>query len=116
MVCTGACRRGTYLDLTVWKDGRTVVDGGRPVRVSKDDAARFWTMLRPFRPVGKDVTADPSKLFPDFCPVKVQWPADKRGGRPLVCGTYNGAANSLFTAVVQALRSIHVDIAVPGTL
>ncbi|MFL6759992.1 hypothetical protein [Sphingomonas sp.] len=92
-----------------------MLDDGRPARVSKEEAARFSTILLPFRPVRKDATADPSNLFPDLCPVKVQWPADKGGGRLLVCGTYNGASNSLFTAVVEALQSIHVDIAVPGT-
>jgi hypothetical protein len=80
-----------------------------------EDAARFSKILLPFRPVGKDATADPSKLSMDFCPVKVQWPADKSGGRPVVCGTYNGAPDSLFSAVMEALRSIHLDIAVPGT-
>ena len=114
IVCTGVCYRGVNVDVTVWKDGR-IADGARPVRVSTEVAARFSKVLLPFRPVGNDATADPSKLSPDLCPVKVQWPANKRGGRPVVCGTYNRAPDSLFSAVMEALRSIRLDIAVPGT-
>jgi hypothetical protein len=114
IVCLGTCYRGVNLDVTVWKDGR-IIDGARPARVSMEDAARFSKILLPFRPVGKDATVDPSKLSQDFCLVKVQWSAGKRGGRPVVCGTYNRATDSLFSAVMTALRSIHLDIAVPGT-
>jgi hypothetical protein len=114
IVCFSVCHRGTYLQLTIWKDGRMDVDG-RPARVSMADAARFSTILRPFRPIGKDATADPSQLLPDFCPVKVQWSADQGGGRPVVCGTYSRMPNSLFPVVMDALGSIHLDIAVPGT-
>jgi hypothetical protein len=109
VVCTGACLRGADLDVTVWNDGR-IVDGGSAGRVSAEDAARFSKILRPFRPVGKDATVDPSKLSQEFCPVKAQWPAGKRAGRPVLCGTYNGARDSLFSAVDEALRSIHIDI------
>jgi hypothetical protein len=114
IVCTGACWRGADLDVTVWKDGR-IVDGGKPARVSTEEATRFERILLPFRPAEKDATADPSKLSQDFCPVKVQWPTDKSGGRPVVCGTYNGASGSLFPAVMKALQSIHLGFVVPGT-
>ena len=113
VICTGACSRGTYLDLTVWKDGRMVVDGASRPRVSRQDAARFSKILLPFRPTGSGATSDPSSwLSPDLCSVKVQWPVDKHGGQAVVCDIYSG---SLFPAVMQALRSIHVDIAVPAT-
>ena len=113
-VCTGACYRGVHMDVTVWKDGR-IVDGGRRTRVSTEVAARFSTILLPFRPVGNDATADPSKLSPDFCPVKVQWPADKRGACAVACSAYDSAADSLFSAVMEALRSVQLDTFVPGT-
>jgi hypothetical protein len=114
ILCTGTCSSGANLDVTVWKDGR-IMDGARPARVSREVAARFSKILLPFQPVGNDATADPSKLSPYFCPVKVRWPADKGGSRPVICGTYNGAADALFPAVMEALRSIRLDIAMPGT-
>ena len=115
IICLGSgCARGTSLDLTVWKDGR-IVEAGSPARVSVEEAARFSKILLPFRPTGKDATADPSKLWPNSCPVKVQWPAGKGGRRLVVCGTYNGASDSLFPAVMKALQSIHLNIVAPGT-
>ena len=114
IVCTGACTRGTNLDVTVWKDGRITFNANR-TRVSVEEAAGFSKILLPFRPVGKDATADPSKLSADFCPVKVQWPADGRGSRRVICGTYNEARDSLFKAVMEALRTVHLNIATPQT-
>jgi hypothetical protein len=115
IICLGApCSRGTSLDLTVWKDGRTL-EAGSPARVSAEHAARFSEILLPFRPTGKDATSDPSKLWPNSCPVKVQWPAGKGGRRPVVCGIYSGASDSLFPAVMRALQSIHLNIVAPGT-
>jgi hypothetical protein len=114
IVCTGACKRGGDVDVTVWRDGR-IVNGGNPARVSKERAARFERILLPFRPAGKDATADPSKASEGLCPVKVQWPTDKNGGRPVLCGTYSGASGSLFLAVMEALQSIHLTSVAPGT-
>jgi hypothetical protein len=102
------------LDVTVWKDGRITFNANR-TRVSVEEAAGFSKILLPFRPVGKDATADPSKLSADFCPVKVQWPADGRGSRRVICGTYNEARDSLFKAVMEALRTVHLNIATPQT-
>jgi hypothetical protein len=112
IVCTGGCLRGTNLDVTVWKDGRMTYDG-LPARVSMGQATRFSKILLLFRPVGKDATADPSKLSQVFCPVKVQWPITRQGGRPVICGTYNSAPDTLFTAVREALRSVQINIAAP---
>jgi hypothetical protein len=113
-VCTGFC---PHLDLTVWEDGRVIVSGRERSHVSNKQAARFRNILRPFRPADDHSAVDPSAVIPNACPVKVEWIPYDGGSRSVACGNYfmltdgevGAHADTLFEAVMQALRSIHLN-------
>lgn len=101
IICGGFCPE---LDLTLWNDGQALVNGRKRMHVTSEQAARFRTILLPFRPADDDPRADPSRVFPNDCWAKVQWPVGKRGIRPAACDD-----DRLFEAILQALRSINLD-------
>ncbi len=105
IICLGFC--GYSRHVTVWKDGQ-VLDGQIYGRVSRAEAARFRSILLPFRPTGKQAYVDPSTVLPNSCPVKVKWPADHRGRQIVACGSYSPGA--LFEAVKEAFKAVHLDI------
>jgi hypothetical protein len=98
IVCTGFC---PSLNLTVWDDGEAVVNRWKHIHLTNEQVNKFRNILRPLRPV--DPTVDVSTIFPKDCWVKVQWPASRRGARPIACG------EELFPTILQALRSINLD-------
>lgn len=100
LVCAGFCPQ---LDLTLWDDGEALVNGGKRVRVSTEQAYQFRAILRPFRPAEP---ADRSRLSVSRsdCSVRVQWPANREGFRPTACGD-----GPLFEAILRVLRSINLD-------
>jgi hypothetical protein len=107
VVCTGFCPR---LDLTVWEDGRILVNGGDR-RISKDEAAQFRRILLPFRPTDRLAATDVSTVLPNACTIKVKWRADRSDAQPVRCGTFElWGIDPLPDAVMQALQSIHVSI------
>jgi hypothetical protein len=107
IVCTGFC---PHLDLTVWEDGRILVNGGDR-RISKDEAAQFQRILLPFRPAGRLAAMDVSTVLPNSCTIKIKWPADRSGAQSVRCGTFDlRGIDPLPDAVMQALQSIHVSV------
>jgi hypothetical protein len=113
IVCTGFCPN---VDITVWDDGEVVVNGVEQPRVTKAEAARFRTVLFPFR--SQAIASDPSTVFPNACLLKVQWPSPAKTARPTTCGDFfvptygkiNAHETFLFGAVSDALAAVHRDI------
>jgi len=120
VVCTGFC---PHEDITVWPDGAVVVNGTPRRRVAKAEAARFRTILAPFRSTASD-SVDPSMVFPNACLLKVQWPAKVHRARPNACGDFmvptygqvNAQETNLFSAVQRALAAVHLNISGQATL
>jgi hypothetical protein len=110
VVCTGFC---PDLDVTVWKDGRVLGNRSGSFRVSSDVAAQFRNILLRFRPVDRHAHIDSSTVFPNACPVKVLWPADDKGVRPVGCGIFftdtAGHLGGVAGAAMKALELIHID-------
>ena len=106
-VCTGGCRTGSTADVTVWNDGQVLLNRRERFRISKAVAARFRGMLIPFRRADTDA----SKVLPNSCPVKIQWPADDRGLGRVTCAYYSvgGIEDPVFTAVSRAFEAIGLD-------
>jgi hypothetical protein len=113
VVCTGFC---PHLDITVWDDGEVVVNGVERPRVTKAEAARFRSVLFPFRSKASD--SDPSTVLANACLLKVQWPSPANAARPTACGDFivptygkiDAHESSLFRAVSDALVAVHRDI------
>jgi hypothetical protein len=97
-VCTGFCPQ---LELTVWDNGEAFVNRWNRIRLTNEQVNHFRTILLPLRP--QDTGVDVSTVFPKDCWVKIQWPANKRGRRPVACG------GELFPTILEALRSINLD-------
>jgi hypothetical protein len=98
IVCAGFC---PSLNLTVWDDGEAVVNRWKHIHLTNEQVNHFRTILLPLR--SGDANVDPSTIFPKDCWVKVQWPVNKHGRRPVACG------GELFPTILQALRSINLD-------
>lgn len=117
VICAGVCPNA---DVTVWRDGRVLVvrhHSGRPddvehFRVSQDEAARFRSILLPYRPTSHQTDPDACKVDPQqggagvlkAPQIEVRWCDDAGPAR------LRFITNNSVEAVRQALWSVHLYI------
>jgi hypothetical protein len=116
-ICAGLCPN---YDVTVWADGRVLavrhswhgLDEIERFRVSRLEAARFRSILLPYRPIAiqqrepvchHDVPQEQSRLVLKVREVELLWSSPPHRSRLIACDT-----RELSEALRQALRAVQV--------